>query len=765
MDRVEFLPPLRLPQSGAIEATYADVLILRSRYIATADVPRILEYVEQGGGLLVADMPKNWLFETSDDLRIHGANQLLAHAGIIVTPLFAVEPFDHMYRLGNVDLARSSTSEALRHTIAEVLAGKPPDTHRTQILNSVLHSTHPSNPLLRALDLLRDSKLPALTELTYPLSIDNSIGRFAALIHHLNEVRLGFRRVDIESYSPLEADISITLCTSIRGWHFTGVYVEPGKTLHIWTAGGGDCDDALTFRIGHALDGNVIESAQTVADNKGWRRYPYPSRVGLLPGDTPKDAALEVTTTHGGMLYVVVTRSSNHNPNRIEPHSQYIRLAIRGGTRAPKAQAPREIDEWKAMCQSPGTWGELYGHTFALCLPTEVLATASDPSKVVDFWDRIVNAFLDMFVPHTESHRIVRLTVDAQPSKQPSILHKMVILPFKYGPLLLDPDALQRDAETLKEIVHKIAAIYVSYDGQLTPAFSRGLSLLLAGYAMEMLERTPRSSAESSRKPSRENGGSQPTGRSTRDRERPASKLITDFSASTFSTSTWDEEQSLRFLKMLKRAFGWPIFRTAFALRSGLDRRLHVENKPTTPEERVVVLFCTAVQFNLCNQFTLWGFSIGPTARRLVHNLPRWNPMFAEHEPIPEAWFQVEARAKRRAALRDVVFANFLANEIEFNRRINKSLEIEPLNLHLLWDRPPLDQELEGLVHRGLRSDASLEIPLGAPAPTAAEDEAEAAGGEPAPAPADDEEVAEPAEVASPLSLPTDAVDAAASSC
>lgn len=218
------------------------------------------------------------------------------------------------------------------------------------------------------------------------------------------------------------------------------------------------------------------------------------------------------------------------------------------------------------------------------------------------------------------------------------------------------------------------------YDGQLTPTFSRGLTMLLGAYALEALEqKTPsasRSTSLSSPEPS------------VKLDPRKSTSGMSTAQRCVFNPSDWDQVECMRFLTMLRQAFGWPIFRTAFALRSNLDRRLVTEGKKLSPDEKVVVLFCFAVQFNLCNQFAMWGFTVGPTARSMVAHLSRWNPLFAEHKPIPEMWFQFEARMKRREALRSLVFANFFQDEIAFNRQINRSDEIEPLNLHLVWERP-----------------------------------------------------------------------------
>lgn len=106
-----------------------------------------------------------------------------------------------------------------------------------------------------------------------------------------------------------------------------GVYLNPGEKAFVWTAGGGACDDALSIRVGHHLDGHVIEKCQSLPTSKGWWRCPFTSRVGLLPGDTPKSEAVEISSPHGGAVYVVVTRSALHNHNRIEPHSQYVAVA------------------------------------------------------------------------------------------------------------------------------------------------------------------------------------------------------------------------------------------------------------------------------------------------------------------------------------------------------------------------------------------------------------------------------------------------------
>jgi hypothetical protein len=174
---------------------------------------------------------------------------------------------------------------------------------------------------------------------------------------------------------------------------------------------------------------------------------------------------------------------------------------------------------------------------------------------------------------------------------------------------------------------------------------------------------------------------------------RESIESMSSTSACVFDTSGWDPLECLRFLRMLRKAFGWPIFRTAFALRDALDRRMHTEGRHLTPDERVVTLFCFAVHFNLCNQFMLWGFSVGATARELVAHLPRWNPMFAEHKPIPELWFQFDSRQQRREDLRELVFAGFNQDEMTFNRWINCTDEIAPLNVHLLWGRSRLDAD------------------------------------------------------------------------
>lgn len=125
-------------------------------------VPRLLAYLDKGGSILVTDDPKSWVCETSDDLRIQGGNELLAKAGIILTQQLAVRPYDDSFLVSDVELARSSTSEMLRLTLENVQHGRPLDAHTVEKLIFVLHSSHPSNPLLTALDSIDGSVLPQM---------------------------------------------------------------------------------------------------------------------------------------------------------------------------------------------------------------------------------------------------------------------------------------------------------------------------------------------------------------------------------------------------------------------------------------------------------------------------------------------------------------------------------------------------------------------------------------------------------------------------
>jgi hypothetical protein len=83
---------------------------------------------------------------------------------------------------------------------------------------------------------------------------------------------------------------------------------------------------------------------------------------------------------------------------------------------------------------------------------------------VIHFWERIFSCFHDMFVPHTESHRKMRITVDPQPSEHPSVLHKVIVLPVDYASMLVDPVALAGELRdtVLLNIVLKISSIFVS---------------------------------------------------------------------------------------------------------------------------------------------------------------------------------------------------------------------------------------------------------------------------------------------------------------
>lgn len=152
----------------------------------------------------------------------------------------------------------------------------------------------------------------------------------------------------------------------MQGWHFTGVYVPCDQSVTLWTLGG-DCGDALTYRIGAWLDSTCTRSK----DNP-WHRFPFSSAAGPLAGETCQQGHT-ITARVGGLLYIVVSRTSAHNPNRARPHPQHTRVTIRGGMPAPPITCNTSTESIAdRMLYSP--WGEISGDFFALTLPQWAIA-------------------------------------------------------------------------------------------------------------------------------------------------------------------------------------------------------------------------------------------------------------------------------------------------------------------------------------------------------------------------------------------------------
>ncbi len=391
-----------------------DVVIANIQGITDPEEGAALAEWIKGGGGFIGGMT-GWAFvQTSGgkDLAVaHGVNQALMAAGVAITDmsafdqLRAFEARPSLPRMMNasdaVTALKKQSSRGAALTAEEVnqganaiqiaLAAQPPDrSNLRDAVTAALGGTSNSGPIPTKADPLTQAKNASAR---IRLGMETRVLRLAATekvaAHPAHESFPGKTEADAPR---ITKEVAIT--PSIPGWTSTGLYAAAGETITV-SVPAAMADQSYAVRIGCHSD--------TLYHLDTWSRAPDISKSTALTSAQTKTAS-----AFGGLVYIEV-------PNRAKDDAPFT-VTISNAVAAPLFVLGKDDDDkWNNLIKKlPAPWAELACDKMIVSVPTEIARAVKNPTEVMTFWKKQVEAQDDISNQTAERKRPERMVADVQ---------------------------------------------------------------------------------------------------------------------------------------------------------------------------------------------------------------------------------------------------------------------------------------------------------------------------------------------------------------
>jgi hypothetical protein len=390
-----------------------DVVIINIQGVTSAEEGAALaEYIKGGGGFIGG--MTGWAYgQTSGgkDLAVsHGVNQALMPAGIAITDMSAFDQLrsfearTELPPMMNASEAISAikkqreggpalTAEQMKqgmNAIQIAMAAQPPD--RSNLKNAVTAAlgnagTDAAVPTAKA--PLTDTQNAAAR---LRLGMETRVLRLAAA----DGIKAHPAHVEFPGKVPENAPRTtgeIKITPSIPGWTSTGLYAAAGEVITV-TLPEKFADKGYAVRIGCHSD--------TLYHLDKWERAPDITRSDTLATATTKTAS-----AFGGLIYIEV-------PGRAKDDEPFT-VTIQNAIPAPLFVLGQDDDaKWKEIRERPAPWGEMACDKLIIAFPREVGRQVNNPTELMTFWKKVVEAQDDVSNQTAERKRPERIVADVQ---------------------------------------------------------------------------------------------------------------------------------------------------------------------------------------------------------------------------------------------------------------------------------------------------------------------------------------------------------------
>ena len=390
-----------------------DVVIMNMQgVVSDEEGAAVAEFVKGGGGFIGG--MTGWAFSQTSggkDLAVsHGLNQALMPAGVAITDMSAFDQlrgFDARIELPQMMNASEAIAAIKKqreggppldaaamkqgtNAIQIAMAAQPPD--RSNLKNAVLAALGtagadavvptPQNPLTADKNAAQRLRLGMETRVLR-LAAGEGVTAHPAHETFPGKVPAGAPRITGE----------IKVTPSISGWTSTGLYAAAGETITVILPEK-LADKGYAVRIGCHSD--------TLYHLDKWERAPDITRSVPLTAATTKTAS-----AFGGLIYVEV-------PGRAKDDEPFT-ATIQNGVPAPLFVLGVDDDaKWKEIRQRPAPWAEMACDKLIISFPTEVGRLVNNPTELMTFWKKVVEAQDDVSNETAERTRPERIVADVQ---------------------------------------------------------------------------------------------------------------------------------------------------------------------------------------------------------------------------------------------------------------------------------------------------------------------------------------------------------------
>lgn len=392
-----------------------DVVIINIQSVTTREEgAALMEFIRNGGGL-IAGMT-GWAFgQTSGGKELtlaHGVNQAFMPAGVAITDLSAfenVKGFEARVELPPLINAGTAINAIKKHREGGAALDQVALQQATNAIQLALASQSPDRSSLRdavlaALGSSADSPAPVPTAqapLTTAkdnaarlrLGMETRVLRLAATdrvaAHPAHESFPGKAPADAPRITQ-----AVIVKPTIPGWTSTGLYAAAGETITV-TIPASLAEKGYAVRIGCHSD--------TLYHLDKWSRAPDITKTVPLNA-----VATQVASAFGGLLYIEV-------PARAAEEADFT-ATLSGAVAAPLFVLGQDDDAtWNSTIKMrPAPWAELACDKMIVSVPTQVARMVKNPTDLMTFWKKQVEAQDDISNQIAERKRPERMVADVQ---------------------------------------------------------------------------------------------------------------------------------------------------------------------------------------------------------------------------------------------------------------------------------------------------------------------------------------------------------------
>jgi hypothetical protein len=575
---------------------------------SATEAARIREWVRAGGGLMMGGHAWYWGYSNTNPAENFPGNAVLHDLGLTITtdndpqnntavPVRAPTDLDHAVRAlervrdhtgGARPLAmpeQVTASAVVRRGVrVEPLGSEYMD--RVRLLRAMLpdvvpttaRPVRPATQPIAALTVTIDTRIaqdtPPAELRAHPAAADFP-GSVAADAPTVTATRM--------------LDLSYAGRTSRLGgnsdrpvWRSTGLYAAPGVRVTV-SVPGAATGAGLDVLVGSWTDDNF--------GTESWTRMPVVVRSFPI-----RAAETEVACAFGGLLYVRVPSGAGLG---VQP------VTVRGAVAAPRyVHGQTTLAEWRTTQRGlPAPYAELESARMVLTVPASQVRSLDDPSALMAFWDRVMDADAELAAIDPSRPRAERIVFDRQIVAGYMHAGYPIMAFTPQGAEAVDLNALRATGNWgfFHEIGHNHQFADWSWSGTgectvnlwsaYAMQFATGLAPLTGHPAITPAERTNRTRAY------------------------------------VAAGRNWARDHSvwtcLETFYQLQEGFGWDLLRRLnreyMALAEG--------DRPRTEADRIqqwVIRSSRLANRNLAPFYTAWGFPLTDATRAAVAALPAW---------------------------------------------------------------------------------------------------------------------------------------------
>jgi hypothetical protein len=373
--------------------------------------------------------------------------------------------------------------------------------------------------------------------------------------------------------------------------HSTGLYVPAGEKVII-TISGAAIKQHLKAQIG-VHDDNLTD----YTDKALFVRAP----VDLTKTFNLDKKQIEVYSPYGGLLLINIADTSK---------LKAIKINVKGAVKAPyfKLGETSEEDWINTIRNNPAPWAELATDNIVLTVPSYRIRNLSNPVKLMQFWDEVMDADADLAIISRKRVHQERIIVDIEPQigYMFTVEKKIVVPDDESCAWMLDEQFMRSKGSW--GIFHEIGHRHQFWKLQFPGTTEVTVNLFTMYIYDKVLHK----------------GIYQHDGMTTK---ADVIKKIKDYLADKPSFEKWQGDYflALSMYIQLIDAFGWDAFKAA----NTVYRNLPKDKYPKTAQDKRDLWFatiCKATNSNLTRFFDTWKVPVSDAAKKEVEGYEEWFP-------------------------------------------------------------------------------------------------------------------------------------------